>query len=235
MKWFYIWSEKYKEFHDYLQDAIPRDNFDVRAIYISQDQFDAELYQKDTLHPWAGCNIKMNQIIRILTELADGEVFLFTDVDIVLRPNSDIYDVVNYYRSVTNIDMVFSPEGDSIQIGTMLIRKTPMVVTFWEKVLELCIEFPTKLDQNIIIEEVKLYKGKCLRFSDNHILNCFNLNYNNISTFVITNLLVSCSTPEHNFYWKKREFNIMLNFMCSKGIINEDYKNKYWMSLPDAA
>jgi hypothetical protein len=46
---------------------------------------------------------------------------------------------------------------------------------------------------------------------------------------------VSCSTPEHNFYWKKREFNIMLNFMCSKGIINEDYKNKYWMSLPDAA
>lgn len=160
-------------------------------------------------------------------------MFLFTDVDMVIRPNSDIYDLVNFYRSVKDIDMVFSPEADSIQISSMLLRKTPLVIAFWKRVLELCIEFPMKLDQNIIIEELKSYKGKCIRFSDIHILNCFNVHHsNNIGTFLIANLLVDCSTSEHNFYWKKREFNIMLNFMYDKGIIDENYKNKYWMPLP---
>ena len=235
MKWFYIWSEKYREFHEYLQDVIPRDKFDIHAIYIPQERFDKGLYQKNGLHPWTGCNIKINEIIRILEELEDGEVFLFTDVDIVLRPNSGIYDVVNYYRCVIAIDMVFSPERHTIQIGSMLLRKTSLVVAFWKRVLELCIEFPTKLDQNIIIEELKSYKGKWLRFSDTHILNCFNLNQegnNNIKTFLIANLLVNCSTSEFNFYWKKRELNLMLILMNDNGIINADYKNKYWMTLP---
>jgi hypothetical protein len=235
MKWFYIWSEKYRDFHNYIQDVIPHDKFDVHAIYIPQERFDKGLYQKDGLHPWTGCNIKMNEIIRILEELEDGEVFLFTDADMVIRPNSDIYDVVNFYRSVIDIDMVFSPEAKSIQISSMLLRKTPLVLAFWKRVLELCIEFPTKLDQNIIIEELRSYKGKWLRFSDTHILNCFNINQGangNIRTFLITNLLVNCSTSEFNFYWKKREFNIMLNFMHDNGIINEDYKNKYWMTVP---
>jgi len=233
MKWYYIWSEKYRDFHNYIQDVIPRDKFDVHAIYISQERFDKELYQKDGLHPWTGCNIKMNEIIRILEELENGEVFLFTDADMVIRPNSDIYDVVNFYRSLKDIDMIFSPEQNSIQISSMLLRKTPTVLAFWKRVLELCIEFPTKLDQNIIIEELSSYKGKWLRFSDTHILNCFNINHTgNLGTFLIANLLVNCSTSEFNFYWKKREFNIMLNFMYDKGIINDTYRKKYFMDLP---
>jgi len=233
MKWYYIWSEKYRDFHNYIQDVIPRDKFDVHAIYISQERFDKGLYQKDGLHPWTGCNIKMNEIIRILEELENGEVFLFTDADMVIRPNSDIYDVVNFYRSLKDIDMIFSPEQNSIQISSMLLRKTPTVVAFWKRVLELCIEFPTKLDQNIIIEELSSYKGKWLIFSDTHILNCFNINHTgNLGTFLIANLLVNCSTSEFNFYWKKREFNIMLNFMYDKGIINDTYRKKYFMDLP---
>ena len=218
MKWFYIWSEKYVDFHKYLETAVLQNGFEVCPIYINQQRFDKELNMENPIHMWTGCNIKLEVIVDILkNRVEDDEMFVMTDVDIFLRPGSDLNNCMEMYSSFPEINMVFSPEKDNIQIGSMLIRKNKDVMTFWETVLRKCIADPTLLDQDVINTELKVFHGEWKIFSSYEVVNCLNLTEANKKIYRIFNLMASAVHKdfESNFTHKKQEFNNALEYFMS--------------------
>jgi len=239
MKWFYIWSEIYADFHKYLEEAITDAKFECCPVYIAQEKFSKELYQHLPNSPWAGCNIKVLEILRILKEeVQENEGFLFTDVDIYLRPGSNIFDVMNLYDSFPEIDMIYSPEQDNIQIGSMFLRKNKNVIDFWENILKLCIENPNELDQTIINKELKIYPKNAWKiFPPEHVLNCHNIRQCHENCFLIYNFMVNNINQENDIEDKKLQFNYLIELLIHKNIISPDnrryfilLKNGYYLS-----
>ena len=221
MKWFYIWSEKYSEFHKYLQEAITDAGFEACPIYISQERFSKELYQQFPDSPWAGCNIKVLEIIKILKDGAKDEGFMFTDVDIYIRDKCNAKTVMALYDSFPELEMVFSPEGGSLQIGSMFLRRTARVLAFWEMILEKCIQNPQLMDQTIIKEEITSYPADAWKiFPAEHVLNCHNIAHIFENQFLIFNLMTNNSeNQENDIEHKREEFNFCIEYLISREII----------------
>lgn len=219
MKWFYIWSEKYSEFNEYLQKTL-KNKFELYPIYIPQERFNKELNLiNNNSHIWSRCTIKLNTIIDILksTVLDNDELFVFSDVDIFIRPNClpqinncfDLYDSFAY-------DLVFSQEKDDsyLQMGTMLIRKKNSVLTFWETILNRCLLDPTLLDQNIMNEEIQnMNNVTCFRITE--VLNCLTLSEVNKRIYLIYNLMTTEKDIDNNIRHKKKEFNKAIEYYIS--------------------
>lgn len=229
MKWYYIWSEKYNEFHKYLQEAITEAGFEACPIYISQERFSKELYQQFPDSPWAGCNIKVLEIIKILKDGPHSEGFLFTDVDIYIRDKCNAANVMAVYDSFPELDMIFSPEGGSLQIGSMFLRPGARVLAFWERVLERCIENPQMMDQTIIKEEILGYPPDAWKiFPAEHVLNCHNIAHVFENNFLIFNLMANNSeNQEDDIEHKREEFNFLIEYLISRGIIEPENRRHF--------
>ena len=231
MKWFYIWSLKYRHFHEYLQEVIPRDFFEVVPIHIPQEVFDTQLYKAGKDHPWCGCNIKLEVILDILrNKVAPGEMFVFTDVDIFVLPDSCIRDLMNMYNSMKDVHIVFSAEYDSIQIGSMCIRNSPLILEYFENVYAECVADPEKLDTTVIIHKLKTFKGEWKVFDTVFVGNCLNLEIYKINNSCIINLMGGTSFLDNDIHHKREEFNRMLDMCIRKNIFSADY-NKYKIPL----
>jgi hypothetical protein len=229
MKWYYIWSEKYIQFHKYLQEAITDAGFEACPIYISQERFSKELYQQFPDSPWAGCNIKVLEIIKILKDGSEGEGFMFTDVDIYIRDKCNAAHVMALYDSFPELEMVFSPEGGSLQIGSMFLRAGGRVLAFWENILELCMQNPQKTDQTIIKEEIASYPPDAWKiFPPEHVLNCHNIAQPFENKFLIFNLMTNNSeNQENDIEHKREEFNFCIEYLICQKIIGAENRRHF--------
>ena len=190
--WFYMWSQKYAFFHHMLQDSMKEDSLRLEPIFIEQSVFNENLHKKEGQHAWSGCAIKIDLLIQRLKEAKEPYI-LFTDVDLIVKPG--IYQhLVPHMEADTS--MVFLKEGQHLNIGFILLKVCPDVLSFWEIVKAKMVEEP-KHDQTVVNELISEYPGTYTDF-DNQIFACSNTWEGNVP-FVLMQPLCSNLGKEFDF------------------------------------
>jgi len=192
ISWYYMWSDKYRIFHELLQETMKEPEFTLSPIYIEQSVFDMELYKDTTKHAWDSSLIKVNSILDSLNN-ESGSYLLFTDIDIVIKPT--VYKNIKQYMD-DGQTIVFLEEGNHLNIGFMLMKVCPEVVDFWTSVKNNILHTPG-LDQDYVNSLIKLYKGKWTKFH-NQQFTCSNT-WDQTTEFSILQTLSSCLGKEFDF------------------------------------
>jgi hypothetical protein len=174
--------------------------FKLMPIHIPQSYFDENLYKTEKTHAWNGCNLKIDLLIERL-ETTDAPYILFTDIDLVSKPNI-------YKNLKSHIDrgdtMVFLDEAPlnteinvwKLNIGFVLLKVCPEVIDFWKKVKSCMIETPGH-DQTYVNMLIKDYKGSYAKF-DGQLFTCSNT-WNRQTPFSILQPLSSGLGKEFDF------------------------------------
>ena len=154
---------------------------------------------------------------------------MFTDVDIYIRDKCNAAYIMALYDSFPELDMVFSPEGGSLQIGSMFLRRNLQVLAFWENILELCIKNPQKMDQTIIKEEIASYPADAWKiFPPEHVLNCHNIAHIFERQFLIFNLMTNNTENQDNdIEHKREEFNFCIEYLICQKIIGAENRRHF--------
>lgn len=161
--WFYVWSPRYRIFHEILQFAT-RDisGVTLNPIQVPQSIFERKL-QDPSKHFLTGIGIKIHCLIKILESKKD-EFIIFSDVDLI-APDTKLAEKLKEYEVndiTAMVEDVNSPE--LYNIGFMLIKNTPEVLIFFKSVLHR-IQKDGLLDQDAFNEEIKSFSGKHAHFS----------------------------------------------------------------------
>lgn len=188
--WYYMWSDTYKFFHELFKDSMKESEFQVHPIYIPQERFDAELY-KSSIHFWYGSFIKVDTILECL-EAAKEPYIVFSDIDIVVQ--GSVHDMIKPYME-KGVDMVYMKEGETANIGFMLLRVCPEVIGFWKRVKESMLQ-SMDLDQNYVNILLKTYDGSAEYFPSEL---CLNSNYHDAEKpYTVLQLVCSCLGKQYN-------------------------------------
>jgi hypothetical protein len=193
--WYYMWSQKYAFFHHILQDDMKEYNLNLEPIFLDQSVFDSNLYKDEGKHAWNGFSLKIDLLIeRLKTAQTNGSPYiLFTDVDIIVKPG--IYDRIKPYIE-SNTSMVFLKEGEHLNIGFILLKVCPEVLSFWELVKAKMVEEPNH-DQLYVNQLIGEYPGTWTTF-DNQRFTCSNI-WDGNTPFVVMQPLSSCLGKEFDF------------------------------------
>ena len=190
--WYYMWSEKYRFFHELFNNTMKEPDFIVNPIHIDQSFFDKNLHQTEGTHAWNGCTLKIDLLIERL-ETSSHPYILFTDIDIIAKNN--IYN--NLKRHIDNDeDMVFLQEGGHLNIGFILLKVCKEVIDFWKLVKSKMLETPGH-DQQYVNDLINTYRGKWAKFDPN-IFACYNT-WDGITEFSIMQPLTSGLGKELDF------------------------------------
>jgi hypothetical protein len=195
IRWYYMWSDKYKIFHHLLQDRVKEPEFTLCPIYIEQSVFDTELYKDTSKHAWDSSLIKVNAILESLKGDV-GSYVLFTDIDLVVKPT--VYQNIKQYIDEDQT-IVFLEEGDHLNIGFMLMKLCPEVIDFWTSVKNNILHTPG-LDQDYVNSLILLYKSKWTKFH-NQQFTCSNT-WDGTTEFSVLQVLSSCLGKEYDFVEK---------------------------------
>ena len=192
IEWYYMWSDKYRFFHEILKDTVKEPEFIMKPIYISQGYFDKNLYQMEGKHSWSGCSLKIDLLIESLKNSSTNYI-LFTDADLI--PKENIYkNLIKYIEG--NQTQVFLQEGQHLNIGFILLKVCPEVIEFWNSVKLKMSEEPAH-DQQYVNELISTFKNKWTTF-DSQIFTCSNI-WNGATEFSIMQPLSSCLGKELDF------------------------------------
>ena len=187
-----MWSEKYAFFHHILNGTMVEADLKLEPIFIEQSYFDKALHTKEGEHAWSGCSLKIDLLLDQLKK-ASSPYILFTDVDLIVKPG--IHEkLVPFMESETS--MVFLKEGEHLNIGFILLKVCPEVISFWELVKAKMIEEP-KHDQTYVNDLIGGYPGTWATF-DNQTFACSNT-WNGKSAFVVMQPLTSNLGKEMDF------------------------------------
>lgn len=192
INWYYMWSEKYRFFHEILKDTVKENEFTIKPIHIDQVYFDKNLYTSQGQHAWNGCSLKIDLLIERL-ETSDTLYILFTDADLI--PAKDIYKNLKQYIE-EDYTQVFLDEGSHLNIGFILLKVCPEVIQFWKDIKNKMSEEGGH-DQKHVNDLIPNYKGKWTRF-DSQVFTCSNI-WNGAKEFSIMQPLSSCLGKEFDF------------------------------------
>lgn len=189
--WYYIYSPRYYAYDLYLKDAIP-DCFTNKGVFIEQHVFDEHLYKHEGEHFFSRITIKVETILKIITEKLEGgdsRPFFFTDVDIVVnsRAAKDLWP----YTEKEGFDMFFQQEhmeGEMVNPGIILIWPTLASQIFWKSVLQEMIE-KKNMEMNAINTLLKITDIHSGRFSLDHVISSITVNIKNLHTHSVYHLL----------------------------------------------
>lgn len=137
--WYYIYSQRYYPHDLYLKEAIPS-VFQPNGIFIEQHYFDRDLYKHPGEHFFSRITIKIETILKILEEKRvknETDPFLFTDVDLIIRPSAAT-EILKYTKT-TDFDILFQKEyhdNPIVNPGVMLMWPNNATESFWKNVLE---------------------------------------------------------------------------------------------------
>ena len=190
--WYYMWSDKYRFFHELFINSMKEPEFLPQPIYIEQSYFDRNLYQDEKKHSCNGCNLKVDLLIERL-EKTDQQYILFTDIEIIIQKN--IYTNLKHHIEQDQT-MVFLKEGNNLNIGFILLKVCPEVIEFWKSIKAKIIESPGH-DQEYVNDLITGYNGKWACF-DEQLFTCSNI-YNYSKPFSIMQPLSSSLGKEMDF------------------------------------
>lgn len=185
MDWLYVWSPRYRFFHEilYLRTKdLP--GFKVCPIYAEQHLFDR---QHEHGHFLAGIPVKMNVVVNYIRENI-GKTFFFTDVDLIVMPSFSTSDLIDYE---TNDITTMKEWTDSLapNIGCLLIKCSEKTLTFFEGV-QLRILRDKDADQDAFIKELTTFTGSVGCFSTMNFLQSHMLKQPSLDPYKIK--IVQC-------------------------------------------
>ena len=189
--WYYMWSQKYRFFHELIQGQMNEAELNLQPIFIDQSIFEKKLYQKENTHSWHGCTIKVDLLLQKLKTSSEPYI-LFTDVDLIVKPG--IYKTLQPYIQEEQ-KMVFLKEGDNVNIGFILLKVCEEVILFWENVRKKMLEIPGH-DQTYVNEMLSAYSGRWTTF-DPQIMTLSNM-WDRKTPFVVLQTLSSCLGKEYD-------------------------------------
>ena len=189
MDWLYIWSPRYRFFHECLYASINDiSGFHVNPVFAEQHLFTP--IQTSCSHFFAGIAIKL-YVIRNYIEKNMGKHFFFTDVDLVVLPEFRREDLDAYKEHDITVMKECHPTM-KYNIGCMLIHCSPKTLTFFEKVVQRIRE-EKLLDQVAFEQEALSFDGSIGLFDSTHFLQ------SNMVTESSTDIkIVQCLTSESN-------------------------------------
>jgi hypothetical protein len=191
MDWLYVWSPRYRFFHELLQSTTSSlQGFHIQPVFAEQHLFKPI---DTTQHFLTGIPIKIHVIVKYI-ERNMGKTFFFTDVDLILFPEFSREDLQPYMEN----DITSMMESHAIvkhNIGCLLIRCTPETLAFFQRVLER-IRTEKLLDQYAFHLELESFPGRIGQFSDAHFAQS-NMLRDDETNYKIVQCLTSESDPAH--------------------------------------
>lgn len=189
MDWLYVWSPRYRFFHECLYASINDiSGFHVNPVFAEQHLFTP--IQTSCSHFFAGIAIKL-YVIRNYIEKNMGKHFFFTDVDLVVLPEFRREDLDAYKEYDITVMKECHPTM-KYNIGCMLIHCSPKTLAFFEKVVQRIRE-EKLLDQVAFEQEALSFDGSIGLFDSTHFLQ------SNMVTESSTDIkIVQCLTSESN-------------------------------------
>lgn len=189
MDWLYVWSPRYRFFHECLFSTIK----DLSGIYVKPVFADQHLFtpiQTSCSHFFAGIAIKIH-VIRNYIEKNMGKHFFFTDVDLVVLPEFNACDLEPYKQNDITVMKECHPTM-KYNIGCMLIHCSAKTLDFFEKVVSR-IRTEKLLDQVAFELEAHSFDGSIGLFDSRHFLQS-----NMVSEAATDCKIIQCLTSESN-------------------------------------
>lgn len=189
MDWLYVWSPRYRFFHECLYATIK----DISGIHVTPIFAEQHLFtpiQTSCSHFFAGIAIKI-YVIRNYIEKNMGKHFFFTDVDLVVLPEFEAADL-DQYKQYDITTMKECHPTMTYNIGCMLIHCSPKTLAFFDNVLTR-IRTEKLLDQVAFEQEALLFDGTLGLFDSSHFLQS-----NMLTEDSTTMKIIQCLTSESN-------------------------------------
>jgi hypothetical protein len=190
MDWLYVWSPRYRFFHEFLFSAIhDLSGFSVNPIFAEQHLF--KPVKTSSCHFLGGISIKIHVIVNYIQKNM-GKFFFFTDVDLIVFSDFSMRDLTPYFK----YDITAMKEcSDNLiyNIGCLLIRCTPETLAFFTKIRQRIIT-EKLLDQDVFNEEIHSFSGPVGLFEPSQFLQS-NMLSEDSSQYKIIQCLCSESDP----------------------------------------
>lgn len=225
--WYYIWSDKYEIFHTIFQDIssriypVLREEFAIRPLFIEQSEFQKKLSTNTQEHPFSGCNLKIDALIKCIEENI-GTSFLFTDIDIIIRQPT----IKHMLKPFQNYDMTFMTEELNTQlanIGFCYINANSNTLKFWKQVQEIVTK-DNAHDQTVVNELLKETDLKVGFFSEKDIISQKTCTPN--ADFKIVQILSSGNNTSHwQLIEKLYTLPIFVNLNPYRYLISEEQRH----------
>ena len=186
MDWLYVWSPRYRFFHEFLQASV-RDlsGFQIQPVFAEQNLFTP--IDLSGAHFLTGIPIKIHVICNYI-EKNMGKYLFFTDVDLIVFPEFQANDLEIYKQ----YDITTMKEVTPItvyNIGCMLIHCSEKTLAFFTRVLNR-IKNEKLLDQVVFNEEVYSGDVSVGMFHENEFLQS-NMLTENSESYKIVQCLTS--------------------------------------------
>lgn len=201
MEWLYVWSPRYRIFHEILQ-ATTRDisGFLLRPLFAEQKFFTP---LETGAHFLTGIPIKLFAIVNYIKK-NPGAVFFFSDVDLVVFPHFSASDLDPYLlNDITTMKECHPTVVHNI--GCLLIRCNEKTLAFFERVLSRT-HNEKLLDQVAFNLEVPSFPGTIGLFSNSQFLQS-NALTDDESSYKIIQCLTSQDDPKHVLVEKLTSIN----------------------------
>ncbi len=154
--WYYVWSPKYRIFHEILQFAVKDiSGVALNPIGVPQSIFPAKVDLSGG-HFLTGIGIKIYCLVKSLLS-NPNQYIVFSDVDLIVL-DKELAKKLQSYEVNDITAMREKKDKDEYNIGLMLVKSTPTVIAFFEKILQR-IHKECKLDQDVFNEEIKSFEG----------------------------------------------------------------------------
>ena len=192
MDWLYVWSPRYRFFHEFLQASV-RDlsGFQIQPVFAEQNLFTP--IDPSGAHFLTGIPIKIHVICNYI-EKNMGKYLFFTDVDLIVFPEFQANDLEIYKQ----YDITTMKEVTPItvyNIGCMLIQCSEKTLAFFTRVLNR-IRNEKLLDQVVFNEEVYSGDVSVGMFNENEFLQSNMLTENSDSYKIVQCLTSSTDLTE---------------------------------------
>ena len=192
MDWLYVWSPRYRFFHEFLQASV-RDlsGFQIQPVFAEQNLFTP--IDLSGSHFLTGIPIKIHVICNYI-EKNMGKYLFFTDVDLIVFPEFQANDLEIYKQ----YDITTMKEVTPItvyNIGCMLIQCSEKTLAFFTRVLNR-IRNEKLLDQVVFNEEVYSGDVSVGMFNENEFLQSNMLTENSDSYKIVQCLTSSTDLTE---------------------------------------
>lgn len=165
MDWLYVWSPRYRVFHEILQ-VTARDisGFRLCPLFAEQHHFTP---RKEGAHFLTGIPIKLFAIVNYIKR-NPGAIFFFSDIDLIVFPEFCVKDLEPYFHN----DITSMKENHSTvvhNIGCLLIRCNERTLAFFERLCHRT-QHEGLLDQDAFYLEAPSFSGTIGLFSDSQFL-----------------------------------------------------------------
>lgn len=154
MDWLYVWSPRYRFFHEFLFSQIKDlSGFHITPVFAPQKFFTP--IQSEG-HFLTGIPIKIHVIMNYIQKNM-GKTFFFTDVDLIVLPEFKYQELEQYTKN--DITCMYE-ESSSIHynIGCLLIQCNEKTLEFFKNILGR-IQREKLLDQDAFAKELSTFPG----------------------------------------------------------------------------